>query len=212
MAEVYGRVQRITSRPAGKGTAYNLQMDSGDWFGYRFERPNFGEGAEVSFDVDWNGQYGNVRKGSLQIVGGGQQQPQQGGQGGGGYQGNRGGGPRNSGGGQGRGSYSKPKSGGKDNYWDEKAKRDVVVQRQIQHQASRNAAITVIGTALANDAVSLPAKKGDKLDAILALVDEVTDRYDFAVDAVGIAAANGNANPAEPNNVQDDMQQGGYQE
>jgi len=210
MAEVYGRVKRINSRPAGRGTAWNIQMDSGDWFGYGFEQPNFGEGSEVSFDVDWNGQYGNVRKGSLQVIGGQQQQPQ-GGQGGGGYQG---GGQRPAGGGgrgQGnRGGYqNNKKSGGKDNYWEEKAKRDLVVQRQIQHQASRNAAIAVVGTALANDALSLPAKKGDKLDAILAVVDEVTDRYDFAVDAVGIAAGNGNAQPAEPNNVQDDMN---YQE
>jgi hypothetical protein len=185
-------------------------MDSGDWYGYGFERPNFGEGDEVSFDVDWNGQYGNVRKGSLQVVGGGGQQQQQSRQGGGSYQNNRGGSPRNSGGRPGGGGgYQKKTSGGREAYWDEKAKRDVVVQRQIQHQASRNAAISVVSAALANNALSLPSKKGDQLDALLAVVDEITERYDFAVDAVGIAAAGGNANPSEPNNVQDDMN---YQE
>lgn len=213
MPQVTGVVKRIMSR----GKAYNLQMDSGDYFGFGFDAPNFGEGAEIGFDVQYNGNFANVVKGSVEVYNAGSpQQQQQGGyqqgrQGGGGYQGGGRSGGGNRGGGQG-GGYKNKASGGKDNYWEEKAKRDVVVQRQIQHQASRNAAIALVTGALTNGAVSLPTKKGDQLDAIIALVDEITERYDFAVDAVGIAAGSPRqGNAPEPRNVQDDMN-GGYQE
>jgi hypothetical protein len=215
MSDVQGIVKRITSRQAGRGKAYNLQMDSGDWFGYGFEQPNFGEGSEVCFDVDWNGQYGNVRKGSLQVLSGGGNQ-------GGGYQQNNGGGYQNSQGnrggntgggrgGQSHGGSGSRKSGGRDQYWEDKAKRDVVVQRQIQFQASRNAAIAAVDIALKNDCLPLPQKKGDRLDAVLAVIAEVTERFNYETDCVANPGANPSGNPAEPHGVQDDMNNG-YQE
>ena len=52
------------------------------------------------------------------------------------------------------------------------------VQRAIQRQASRNAAIAVVAAALQANAVKLPAAANRQLDAILAYVDEIADRYD----------------------------------
>lgn len=212
MPQVTGRVQRIMNR----GKAFNIQMDDGEYYGYGFNAPNFGEGAEIGFDVQYNGQYKNVIVESVQVYNGGQQPQQQ--QGGGGYQ-NRGqGGGRGNGGG---GNYNRRGGGGrggnnnaKDAYWKEKERKDEVKDKGIRYQAARNAAIAVVDVCLKNDCLSLPAKKGDRLDAVLAVVDEITERFDFATDAVRIAAEGGNQNAPEPNNVQDDMgyNNGGYQE
>lgn len=73
----------------------------------------------------------------------------------------------------------------KDQYWENKEKRDVRVQRQIQHQASRNSAIELVKVAVQADALALPAKKADKMDALVALVNELTDQFNADTVAVG---------------------------
>lgn len=55
-------------------------------------------------------------------------------------------------------------------------------QLSIQYQSSRNAAIELVGIMLQNSAVSLPAKKAEQFDAVVALVDDLTVKFHNDVD------------------------------
>lgn len=68
--------------------------------------------------------------------------------------------------------------GGKDEYWKSREERDIVTQSVIQLQASRNSALNAADLLLKNNAVALPKKQADIMDAILALVDDVTQRFE----------------------------------
>lgn len=57
-------------------------------------------------------------------------------------------------------------------------------QLSIHYQSSRNAAIAFVEAAIKADALALPAKKGDKFDALLALTKEVTDRFHVELEQV----------------------------
>ena len=57
-------------------------------------------------------------------------------------------------------------------------------QLAIQFQASRNAAIAFVELAARLDAVPLPAKKGDRLDALQALISDTTTLYHIDTDVV----------------------------
>lgn len=179
MADVFGRVQRITNR----GKAWNLQMDNGEWFGFGYDQPVFGEGSEISFDVEYNGRFANVAQGTVEVINmvqGQQQRPRQGGgqRQGGGYQQRQGGGQR--GGYQQRqGGGQRPAAGGndKDQYWKNKERDDKLRQVVIEHQSARNAAIDLVGIALQHDCLPLPAKKADKYDALVAAVDLLTEKF-----------------------------------
>ena len=163
MADVFGTVQKITSTPRGaRGSlAYSVQMDNGEWYGHGFDVPKFQEGQQVSFNIAYNGQYKNVDVGSVQVTGGAPQQqaPQ----------------PAN----QPRKAYNKPAGGGKDKYWEDKAKDDKARQACIEHQSSRNASIALLGVLMENDAIKLPAKAADKFDAAMAIVDEMTAKFNY---------------------------------
>ena len=50
-------------------------------------------------------------------------------------------------------------------------------QLAIQHQASRNSAIAIVTCAVEQGLVKLPTKQADKYDAVLALVDNLTARF-----------------------------------
>jgi len=50
-------------------------------------------------------------------------------------------------------------------------------QTKIAWQAARNSAIALVAAALGAEAIQLPAKKGDKYDALLDIVDDLTVRY-----------------------------------
>lgn len=60
------------------------------------------------------------------------------------------------------------------------SKRDV----SIQYQSSRKDAIQTLDLLLKNEAISLPAKKADKFDAALALLDEITARFYLRLEDV----------------------------
>lgn len=77
---------------------------------------------------------------------------------------------------------------GKDDYWARKEERDVDVQKAIQYQASRNAAIAALDSMLTVEAVKLPAKQADKYDAYLALLEELTDHFNKQTSSLGNAA------------------------
>lgn len=170
MADIQGTVTKITSQPRGQrgNLAYSLQIDNGDYYGHGFNQPTCREGDQIEFNIDWNGQYKNVNVQSVRVLnqGGGQQdaqptpqqrQPQQRG--------------------AQQSSYKKPAAGGRDKYWDDKAKDDKARQACIEHQSSRNAAINLLDVLMREEVVKLPAKAAAKFDAAMALVDEITDKF-----------------------------------
>lgn len=166
MSQVQGVVEQVSQR----GKATNIKVN-GAWFGAGFNGVPCQQGDTVSFTVEQNGQYANVARNSLQVINGGgapqqpQQQPYQA--------------PAQ--------TYAKPQrrqaptSGGggvtKDDYWKNREERDVETQKRIQLQASRNSAIATASAALAAGILPVPAKKADAFDAFVAVIDELTERY-----------------------------------
>ena len=67
--------------------------------------------------------------------------------------------------------------GNKNDYWEERAVKDDDRQVLITFQASRNAAIAIVTSALQANTVALPKVQNKQLDAVLSLVNEITVRY-----------------------------------
>lgn len=57
-------------------------------------------------------------------------------------------------------------------------------QLAIQYQASRNSAIALVDILLKSAAVPLPTKKADQYEAVLALVEELTNTFHTKTDKV----------------------------
>lgn len=93
-------------------------------------------------------------------------------------------------------SPNKGSTGGYSNSYDSR-------QQSINWQSARNAAIAFVDVASQLGAVTLPAAKAKKLDALAALVDNFTERYYYDTEAVAtgdiesVVGANG-AETAEP--------------
>lgn len=88
-----------------------------------------------------------------------------------------------------QGGGARPATGGgagagKDTYWADKEKRDIITQKAIQLQASRNSAIAVLGVLLTNGAVALPSAKAKQYDAVMDLLAEITERFQEETSAV----------------------------
>lgn len=169
MSFVQGVVQQISRR----GNATNIRVND-QWFGCGFNGVPCAEGDTVSFTVTQNGKYVNANMDAFQVVQQNQGVPnngQQNTQVQGNNQGYAGGGARNSGPRRGSGGGSSPSRGG--------YRKDLTdpVQVSITQQSARNAAIELVKVALQHDACPLPAKKADKFDALLDLVDTVAERY-----------------------------------
>ena len=75
-------------------------------------------------------------------------------------------------------SSASPATGGaKADGWAAKQAADEARQKIIQIQSSRNSAIEVVKIIVQAGALKLPTKQADQVDVILALVDELTDKY-----------------------------------
>ncbi len=198
---VEGLVAKISEKVAGKGTVYNVCLEiegqDDEWFGHGFDKPAFFEGDFIEFDIEWNGEYANFDKNTINILeeGEGEQKKparkparssgrSSGGRsnssgrssgGRGAPKGNSRGKPaakRSSGGGRGA-----AKGGGKSDTMskDEWADKDKMIRRQ----ACMNTAIALTRVLLENDALTVPKKKADAGDAIIAFCDEEAERlYD----------------------------------
>lgn len=152
---------------------YSFQIDSSRrWFRLGRKQPTFQQGDVISFEND---DKGNVDYNSL-VTGGAPAAPPR--QGGAPRAANRQGGGRPA-----------PASGGggqtRDGYWAEKEARDLQKDKRYQEvdvprmsfSASQERAVALVSAALANDALSLGQKKGERLDLLLEYVDQVTDRF-----------------------------------
>jgi len=61
MGQATGNVEQISTRPTSNGgTAYNIKLSDGAWYGYGFDAPNFVQGNNVSFAFAQNGNFKNV--------------------------------------------------------------------------------------------------------------------------------------------------------
>ena len=67
------------------------------------------------------------------------------------------------------------KAVGRDDYWANKELADVDRQKIISLQAATNIATNIVVAALAAEVLPLPAKKAEKFDALLAMVETVAD-------------------------------------
>ena len=69
-----GTVERMSSREVttrnGPATSYSL-MVAGEWYSAGFAEPKCNEGDNVEFGVTQNGQYKNINKNSIRVVGAG---------------------------------------------------------------------------------------------------------------------------------------------
>lgn len=232
---VNGLIKKITSKEVGKfnNLAYSLCVlcdDNGEeeWFGHGFDKPVCFEGDKVSFDVTYKGDYANIEVATLEITeeGPGEQAAAK-------PAGRRGaGGDKPAARGRGRGApaaeekpargsrgaakpAAKPaartpaaSSGGglsKDQFWENKEKRDIQRDLIIQLQSAQNTAIATIVGAVAAGAVSLPATKSKKFDAFCALIDEEAARLrEVYLDGGHSSGPVGSTAPEEDEQYDDD--------
>lgn len=214
---VEGIVAKITEKPTSNGgTMYNICMEiegsDDEWFGHGFDEPSFGEGAEIGFDISYNGKYANVDTDSVDIISEGEPKPKPSrrpskpsrGSGGG----RSSGGSRQSKPAQSRGSSrSKPETkapykGKSSSTSDTMSKEEWACKDKIiRRQACMNTAINLIGTAVKCELVALPTKKADKLDAFIALCDEeairLYDQYEEQVYGGGKPKRGSRSTPEE---------------
>ncbi|MEE8598396.1 MAG: hypothetical protein V3S69_02590 [Dehalococcoidales bacterium] len=204
---ITGLVKKLTSKEVGakKSTAYSICLtcdDNGEdeWFGHGFDAPQCYEGDKIAFEVEYKGDYANIVVTSLVITeegaGGAEPEPtpparrgraapasKPAGRASRGAKpaaapARRGAKPAAAAAPAGR-TRAKPASGGvtKDQYWENKEKRDIARDLIIQLQSAQNTAIATINAAIAAGALPLPAKKSaDKFDALLACIDDEASR------------------------------------
>lgn len=72
-----------------------------------------------------------------------------------------------------------PVSGGykdsKEDYWQNKAETDKVIQKVIQYQAARRDAITLVTAGISSGALKLPTKSGEAFDSMVDYVESTTN-------------------------------------
>ncbi len=214
---VEGLVAKISEKAAGKGTVYNvcLEIDGQDdeWFGHGFDKPKFNEGDFIEFAIEYNGDYSNVDKRSVNIIEEGEEKPARssgrGRSSGGGRGGSSGRSSGRSSGGSSRGG-SKPASkargakpaaksdGLSKSEWADKDK-------MIRRQACMNTSIKLVTLLFAEGAVSIPKKKADAYDAVVELCNEEAERlYDQYEEQVYGGGSSKRGNTRGRNNDYDD--------
>ena len=204
-----GKVLAFASSDTKAGKMWRMEvedLDTGDcdWFGLGKEKPDFGEGSEVSFEFKENGKFLNVFEESIEVLN--LVEPKQrggrngGSRNGGGSRGGRGGdsgssrggssrssgsrgGSSRSRGGDDKGGSSRSNGGGsrsKGKGSDKGGKQETdweMKDKKIGLLAMRNSAIEVVKIAVEAGALKLGTKQGEKYDILLGLVDDLTVRF-----------------------------------
>ena len=75
-------------------------------------------------------------------------------------------------------SMSKTVGMSRDDYWADKALKDIDKDRRIQLMSSRNAAINTVELLLNSNALKVPEAIGKRYDVILAAIGEITNHYE----------------------------------
>ena len=191
---VIGIVSKITSKEAGKNKnlIYSccIEEDGRDdeWYGYGWDEPDFTEGAEIEFDIEYNGDYLNIDTKSVNVLQDGEPKRNSRSSG------------RSSSRSSGRSNSSSSRSSGRSNSSssrsnakpagrgkpaakandttmskDDWAKKDQMIRRQ----ACMNTAIKLVTLMQVAGVLPKPTKKSEGFDALAALCDEEAVRlYD----------------------------------
>ncbi len=212
---VIGIVAKITSKEAGKhnNLIYNLCIEEDgrddEWYGYGWDEPQFTEGAEIEFDIEWNNDYPNVDVDSVNVIAEGEPKRSNSRSSGRSSSQGRSSGRSskpasrgNSGRGNNRGGASKGK--GKDDTMtkEEWANKDKIVRRQ----ACMNTSIKLVSLLFEVGAVKLPTKKADQFDAVAELCNEEAVRlYDQYEEQVYGGGTQKRGRKQEANRYEDDI-------
>ncbi len=231
---VIGIVAKITSKEAGKNNnlIYNLCIEEegreDEWYGYGWDEPDFTEGAEIEFDLTWNGDYANVDVDTVNVIADGEPKRSSGGRsnsrgssrsssnsgGGGGRSSSRSSGSSRGSSSQSRGKSSSSSSRGSSNRGSSnkgkgKGAADTTMSKDewkqkdnmIRRQACMNTAINLIGLMQTAGVLPKPKTKSDGFDALAALCDEEAIRlYDQYEEQVygGATSKRGKSSQNEP--------------
>lgn len=187
---VTGVVEKINYKKTAKGTFYSINVD-GDWFGFGKEEPDFGEGSEIEFEVEVNGDFENVNLDTLEVLE--LVEAEKKGRGSRGSSRSSRGSKRDNKSSRSSSRSSRSSRGSRNNDDDDddkpsrgsrggrnnksSSKADVdwdLKDQKIQWQSCRNAAIEMSKLAIESGAIKLPAKQADKLDVLEAFVQEKT--------------------------------------
>lgn len=173
-----GVVSKIFEKQWDDGKTYSFKL-SGDETFYRLGKisPQFSEGSSIQFDAVTKGANTYVNEAPSPWTDGGATQapaiPTTGGV----YSGGQGGYK----GGAGKKPYGKSEE--EKVYWKARELRDVTVQKKIEIQAARNAALVAATFMWKEELVKVPTKQADKYDAFLTLVDLVADTFQKLTEA-----------------------------
>jgi len=230
---VIGFVAKITSKEVGKNNnlMYSLCIEEegrdDEWYGYGWDEPDFTEGAEIEFDIEWNGKYPNVDTKSLNVLADGEPKRSSNSRSNsrgssrssgndsrsGGRSSSRSGSSSRSSGNSNRNSSSSSNSRGSSNRSsgnkgtgkgssDTTMSKDEWKQKDnmIRRQACMNTAINLIGLMHTAGVLPKPKTKADGFDALVALCDEEAVRlYDqYEEQVYGGGTAKRSSSKKEP--------------
>jgi hypothetical protein len=144
---VEGTVYKIFEKPTKFGKMYSVKlMDDPNYYGTGKIAPPVREGAKVQFTAGQNERgYWDADPKSFKVVEASVSVAPS--------------------------ARSSVKVNAKDDYWTRKEERDLLNDKLRNIGAARNTAIEFVKFLVAQEAVTLPSKKADKADALLALVE-----------------------------------------
>lgn len=146
-----GTAQGVVEYIGQKGKAWNVKMSDGQWYGHGFKQPSFGKGDHVKFEYTVNGNFKNITVNSVTKSAAAPAPataPEV----------NK----------YTNGTVAVNVEKPKQEYWDNKDAR-------ITFLACRNTAVEIVRLAIDKEAIKMPAKTADKLNVIMASLDEVAD-------------------------------------
>lgn len=148
-----GYVQWVGSKPFGQRISWSLRLKNVDqWYNCGGQDPNVSINDHVEFDYTEKDGRGYINMGSFKKLSSSPEVH------------------------QGTGSKDLAKSGNvKEDYWNEKSRKDDSKDLRIQWQSARNAAIEVVGILVTNGSLKLPEK--NQSDAILGKIADLTDKF-----------------------------------
>lgn len=177
---VKGIVEFLGSK---NGKTWNIKLSDGKWYGHGFKKPAFSKGDVIEFSFTESGAFLNIEIASVKV----HAKPQA---------------PVVAQAAVPNGDAAPAPATGKSGgaYWDAKDQR-------ITFLACRNTAVEIVSLALQHDALALGTKKADKLDTLVAYVDEVARQLYAATMAGEFEPASKLSNERDA-----DVQPAGYED
>jgi len=188
------KIQGVVKKIYKKGRTYSLLVNE-EWYGNGFSVPECEEGNLVEFEFKRNGRWLNIDRGSIKVLETGPSFEEK------------------------KGSSSNKEyitKLSRDDYWSRKEERDLITQKAIQWQASRNAAIELVRVLVDPNVggLVLPKIVAKKADAVLAAVAHYTEVFnsetsDLGTDPNRVAIPDNNEEENEEENSANS--EGGYE-